>query len=155
MLNLDRLRKRIAERRQQAETQAPGKRTHVALIKQQEEKREALSAYVAAQKAKREKAKREYPGFKRYFEVLNREFASTKIIEPGLIDLDLDHIITGLKLDILPHEVRFLALETAHDFIAQVHRRKYKSKDITPYKHLFDEGFVSSLDEARSALRLH
>lgn len=125
------------------------------LIKRQEEQRALFEAAEARRKAKLVKWVNEYPSFARYVSVLARELPETRLHEPGVVDLDLEHLITGLNLHTLPQDVRFGALIETQKWIQAVHKRWTRSVDITPYEHLFSHRFVDSLSEARNALKLH
>lgn len=152
-LNLDRLRQRIRER--QAAPQNPTKpKLPDLLIKAQEEKAELLSAYKKRRAAKIERARASSRPFNKFLSILARELPYTSLIEPGVVDLDLDALITTLKLADLPSDVRFLALEEAHEFIRAVHKAETRSPVTANFDHLFDPDFVDSLAECRSALKL-
>lgn len=126
-----------------------------AVIKRQEETSALLEAAKAARERRKAKAVNTHPEFAKLMAILSRELTETRVVEPGLVDLDFEHVIRGLKVHKLPHPVRFLALEEAMSFIKAVHKRHLKTTDITPYKHLFTASFVDSLAEARNALQLH
>ena len=124
------------------------------VMKRQEEQRILFEAAEARRKARLARWVNEYGNAARYVRVLAAEEPETYLVEPGLVDLDLEHLIRGLKLHELPKAVRMgLLLHTLH-WIKEVHRRRTRSIDITPYKRLFSAKFVSSLDEARSAFEL-
>jgi hypothetical protein len=125
------------------------------VVRRQEEQRALLEAAQARHRAKLAEATNTYPPLAKYLKTLNLELGNTTIITPGLVDLDLEHLVCGLGLHELPHDVRFLALVESMEWIKQVHKRWSRSTDITPYEHLFDARFVDSLSEVRGALRLH
>lgn len=155
-----RLRERLAARLAANATKKPhqgpgGGKLPEAVIKRQEETSALLEAAKAARNRRKAVALNTHPEFAKLMALLSRELTETRVVEPGLVDLDLTHVIQGLKVHKLPHPVRFLALEEAMSFIKEVHKRRTRSADITPYKRLFSASFVDSLSEARNALLLH
>ncbi len=125
------------------------------VVRRQEEQRALYEAAEARRRARTTRAANQYPAFAKYLSVLSRELVETRVVEPGLVDLDLAHVIHGLRVHELPHDARVLALGEAHQWIKAVHKSCTRSPDITPYKRLFDPAFVDSLSEARTALNLY
>ena len=157
-LDLSRMRARIEARKPKGETHHRGNAKRALpepVIKRQEEAKALADAASVARQRRLTKALAEHPPLAKFVSVLARELPETCVLEPGLVDLDLEHVIRGLGVHELPHTVRFLALEETLGFIKLVHRRSTRSSDITPYNRLFSPTFVDSLAEARTALLLH
>lgn len=153
----ERLAARLASQRPRQGAQKGAGRAPVpdAVIKRQEEATALQTLAKAARDRRMAKALNAHPEFARFVALLNREVSETQVVEPGLVDLDFDHVVRGLGVHKLPVPVRFLALEESHAFIKAVHKSRTRSADITPYRRLFSASFVDSLSEARGALDLH
>lgn len=126
-----------------------------AVIKRQEETSALQAAAKEARNRRKAVAVNQHHEFAKLMSLLSRELSETRVVEPGLVDLDLDHAIRGLNVHKLPQPTRFMALEEVREFVKAVHKRQLNSIDITPYKRLFSPKFVDSLAEARTALELH
>lgn len=124
------------------------------VVKKQEERKELLLASQRLHRRRVVEAAEKHRNFARLMDILDDETETTELVEPGVVDVDLEHLLKRLKIHQLPFETRVLALTEVHQFIRDVHKRRAKTRDITPYAHLFDAGFVDSLDEARLALGL-
>ncbi len=156
-LDLSKLRQRLEARKPRVEVPRRGARRPPPepVVKRQEEQRALYEAAERRRKAKLVRAANTHPEVARYLSVLSRELPETSVVEPGLVDLDLDHAITGLRLHLLSPDVRVLVLGETMQWLKNVHKLRTRDPDITPYARLFDPHFVDSLSEARNALCLH
>jgi len=125
------------------------------LVKKQEERKTLTEAAKRAHERRVDRLMDEYKPFRQLIRTLDREEKDTRLVEQGVVDLDLPHLITSLGVHKLPLEARQMAVSEVHTFIRRVHKKRTGASLAVNVDRLFDPSFKDSLDETKLALRVH